>query len=167
LRRCVAHCVTHCDAVHCAVQAWMAWRPGSHAPVRMQAWMAPCDARRHRSACVSIAHGCSLYSIRLQAWMTAVLVFCIFAFTDADGAVPDGAGPATIGATVRGAPHGVTERTHHRVRCRVHHRVRCGAHWRIDCMVHCMATAPPLLFAGRDARRRLRSGHWLRHEPRA
>jgi MIP family channel proteins len=35
-----------------------------------------------------------------EAWMTAVLVFCIFAFTDPEGAVPDGAGPATIGATV-------------------------------------------------------------------
>ncbi len=48
----------------------------------------------------SIAHGYSPYSLRSQAWMTAVLVFCIFAFTDPEGAVPDGAGPATIGATV-------------------------------------------------------------------
>ena len=32
--------------------------------------------------------------------MTAVLAFCIFAFTDPDGAVPDGAAPAMIGATV-------------------------------------------------------------------
>ena len=55
----------------------------------------------------SIAHGYSLCCLRLQAWMTAVLVFCIFAFTDPDGAVPDGAGPATIGATVRSAPHGL------------------------------------------------------------
>ena len=55
-------------------------------------------------ASMSMAHGYSLgyslYPIRLQAWMTAVLVFCIFAFTDPEGAVPDGAGPATIGATV-------------------------------------------------------------------
>ena len=35
-----------------------------------------------------------------EVWMTSVLAFCIFAFTDPAGAVPDGAAPAMIGATV-------------------------------------------------------------------
>ena len=59
--------------------------------------------------------------------MTAVLVFCIFAFTDADGAVPDGAGPAMIGATVKLTIHGpssasrsASQSTSRAVPCRVH-----------------------------------------------
>ena len=73
----------------------------------------------------SMARGYSLYPIRLQAWMTAVLVFCIFAFTDPEGAVPDGAGPATIGATVRSA-HTHTRAVRTTWPCRVHYRARCG-----------------------------------------